>query len=344
MVNRDRFNQVISDIVAAARMKAVAMCNQGSLGRLPKAGYVKPADVVALVSVSLLETLIFRSEEKYVAENGRNVPVACMKGVTRAIERAGEVEFNGYFSKTWMTAERELKGSNARIKLAQVSDAESYHNRILLLCVDWAIKSLSCGVMPQNFVDNSELYRSVVSDYEDFCRDAGLAVDFSEMPCLSGIESFDLEHIPCCEVSYDVFISYRRVDGDVGARLINQELEHRGCKCFLDVEQIGNGAYNPQILSALREANNFVFVLTPQSIVGLDNPDDPVRIELELARKWAKNIVMIAMPRMPRNIADKSFPPSLDFLRELNIYRLDVGENFEASMDRIMGRGLRSPT
>ena len=334
-------NENIVKSVSEARVLATEMCNSGCMSHLPRAAYMNHVDVIMVVAASLIEALVFRSEERYVMENGRNVPKARIDGLIRAIAGIGEQEFNAPFIQFWMTAEKELKGPNVGIIMLQESPNVPYHNKIIQLCADWAIKTLSCGIMPSEVSNNPVLYNIILKDYERFCKLLLPELDFSQLPCATGIEAFNLQAIPNSDIAYDVFISYRRVDGDVGARLINQELEHRGFKCFLDVESVGNGAYNPQLLSALKVAPNFLFVLSPGAIQGLEDPDDPVRIELEAANKLVKNVVAVALPRMSRNISDQIFPPSLDYLRTLNIYRLDVGENYDASIERIITRALR---
>ena len=327
-------------IVTEARLVAAEMCNSGCISQLPRATYMNHVDVIMVVTVSLIEALVFRSEERYVIENGRNVPTAGMKGLVREIAGIGEQEFNAPFSRFWTAAENELRGPDVGIRMMQDRSNIPYHTRIVYLCADWAIKTLSCGIMPSEVTGCSAMYNAILGDYERFCKLLLSELDFSTLPCTTGIEAFDLQSLPDSEVAYDVFISYRRIDGDVFARLINQEFEHRGIKCFLDVERMVNGEYRVQILSALKSALNFVFVMTEKALVGLDDPEDSLRIELEAAGRLDRRISIVAPPRVPRDLTNIYLPSTLEYLRGLNSYRLDVGENFESSIQKIIKQGL----
>lgn len=65
---------------------------------------------------------------------------------------------------------------------------------------------------------------------------------------------------------YDVFITYRRDDGLNYAQLLFQALEKREYRCFLDVRDEQDGEYEKRIMAALRDAPNYIFIMTEGSL------------------------------------------------------------------------------
>ena len=65
-------------------------------------------------------------------------------------------------------------------------------------------------------------------------------------------------------MAYDVFISYRRKGAGAGvAGELQAKLEQRGYKVFLDVDNIGSGAFPAQIENAIKECRDFLLILSP---------------------------------------------------------------------------------
>ncbi|XP_030385508.1 sterile alpha and TIR motif-containing protein 1 isoform X3 [Scaptodrosophila lebanonensis] len=64
----------------------------------------------------------------------------------------------------------------------------------------------------------------------------------------------------------DVFVSYRRSNGSQLASLLKVHLQLRGFSVFIDVERLEAGKFDNGLLNSIRQAKNFVLVLTPQAL------------------------------------------------------------------------------
>ena len=334
--------EVAKMLVSSARRAAISICSEGAMLGLPRATFMGDLELIILVTSALIECVIFRSIFVYEKGNVRKVPTVTLNGFMREIGRAGDKEFNGGFDTIWRLSEKELRGPTATFRLMQAAGGDYVQLKSLAerSCVDWVLRKMNCGMIPTEVRDNLDCYGKINTAFDGFCVSEAWKVDFASMKICGGIDKIDLLNLPESPQTYDAFISYRRVDGDVFARLINQEFEHRGIKCFFDVERMVPGEYRLQILSSLKSALNFVFVMTEMALVGLDNPDDSLRIELEAANKLERRITIIVPPRVSRDLTFARLPSALDYLRRLNSYRLEVGENFESSIDRIITLGL----
>ncbi len=334
--------EVANMLVPSARRTAISICSEGALSGLPRATFMGDVELIMLVTSALIEDVIFRSTFDYVNKNGRQVSSVVLNGLMREIGQAGDNEFNGGFNTIWRLSEKELRDPTAMFRLMKAAGDDYVQIKSLSerSCVDWVLRKMSYGIIPTEVRDNLDRYGKINTAFDAFCASEACKVDFVTMKARGVIDKIDLLSLPESTRPYDVFISYRRIDGDVFARLINQEFEHRGIRCFFDVERMANGEYRLQILSSLKSALNFVFVMTEMALVGLDNPDDPLRIELEAANRLERKITIIVPPRVSRDLTYARLPSSLDYLRTLNSYRLEVGENFESSLDRIIKQGL----
>ncbi len=330
----------IDGIVLEAKRVAVELCTKGDLSHVPSATFMGAAQRYMIVAASWLQGVLFRARDAYLENQGAAVDARVLKRVLKGFAEAGERAYNGGFSSAWIASERGIQGADAMSRL--MTEAGGELNRLSALairsCVDWMLRTTSCGFIPQEVGGSLELYGRLITNYEMFADDMAVRLPFCRLrpPNAVGMEEVPPPPSRPC----DVFISYRRIDGDVCARLLNQEFEHRGLRCFIDVERIGNGEYNPQILASLAHAENFVFVMTEMALQGLDDPEDPVRIELEAARRFGRRITIVAAPRVPRDITYLRLPPELEYLKEQNVYRLDVGEFFDASIEKIVTLGL----
>ena len=132
---------------------------------------------------------------------------------------------------------------------------------------------------------------------------------------------------------YDVFISYRRDGGHEMARLIYEHLRLRGVNCFFDLEELGAGAFNLQLLKNIEVSKNFVLILSPNALDRCSNEDDWVRAEIEHAIKNDKNIIPLMMTgfKWPTVL-----PESLSKLPLYNGVSV-VREYFDASIEKLLG-------
>ena len=141
-------------------------------------------------------------------------------------------------------------------------------------------------------------------------------------------------------MKYDVFISYRRETGLATARLLQQGLERLGCSCFLDYDSIRDGDWRERIAVAIDNSSNVVLVLSNGSLERCVQEDDMVRVEMEHAYKAGKPIIPVAASENDRSFPD-SLPPSIAFLRTLQISPLDVKDYYRASIQALVSDRLK---
>ena len=98
--------------------------------------------------------------------------------------------------------------------------------------------------------------------------------------------------------SYDIFISYRREDGNAFARQMQLKLENYGYRVFLDVEELKDGVFDQRIIDAITGAKVFIALLTPRYLCRCANDKDWVRKEIECALQNEIHIVPINIDRL----------------------------------------------
>ncbi|MCL6434105.1 MAG: TIR domain-containing protein [Leptolyngbyaceae cyanobacterium HOT.MB2.61] len=104
------------------------------------------------------------------------------------------------------------------------------------------------------------------------------------------------------EVSLDVFIAYSRVDSDFVRRL-NDALQIQGKTTWFDQESIASGTdFQREIYLGIERCNNFLFVISPNSIHSPYCAD-----EVEYAAKLNKRIVTV----LHREVSPSELPPAL---------------------------------
>lgn len=133
---------------------------------------------------------------------------------------------------------------------------------------------------------------------------------------------------------YDVFISYRRATDSQTSRLIRSELQYRGFKVFLDVENLRPGHFDEALLERIEEATSFILILSEGSLDNCSNPDDWLRREIDCALTLHKNFIPIMMPGF-------HFPSSEVLPQELTSLPVHHGINyshdfFDAMIEKIV--------
>lgn len=111
---------------------------------------------------------------------------------------------------------------------------------------------------------------------------------------------------------YDIFISYRRDKGSVLARFLVGELTKKGFNVFLDIDNLGAGAWDSQLEKRIDECTDFIAIVTDGYLdeVRINKPDDVVRQEIARAIEKNKNIVPLLInpeefsKKIPENIKD----------------------------------------
>ena len=144
--------------------------------------------------------------------------------------------------------------------------------------------------------------------------------------------------------SYDIFISYRRSDGKLLARLLKESLEKRGYRVFLDMDELLDSVFDEHIIQAIQSAPIFLLLMTKQCFSRCYNPNDWVRMEIECAVRSRKNII----PINPDNLFTR-FPKSMPLhLREVlamhQYSAIDTGQLYQVSIDKLINDRLYSVT
>jgi hypothetical protein len=136
-------------------------------------------------------------------------------------------------------------------------------------------------------------------------------------------------------MGYDIFISYRRKGSGAGvAGELQSKLQNRGYKVFLDVDNIGSGAFPDQIDRAIQQCKDFLLILSPGMLDRCVEEEDWVRHEIVLAEKYGKNIVGVSLPGfvMP---SVESLPAELHDIPEKQVF-LWSHEYRQASFEKIV--------
>lgn len=87
-----------------------------------------------------------------------------------------------------------------------------------------------------------------------------------------------------------VFISYRRTN-QAHAIKIYQLLQEAGYDPFLDVKDLGAGAWRAIIQREIQRRAHFVLLLTPSAVQRFTEPNDVMRFEIETALDSKRNLV-----------------------------------------------------
>lgn len=142
-----------------------------------------------------------------------------------------------------------------------------------------------------------------------------------------------------------IVISYRRRDSDAISGRIRDHLvaEFGPDSVFMDIDSIPIGAnFRKYIATALGKTDILLAIIGPQwlgneaPVARIQNPTDPVRIELEKALElqipvWPVLVNGAVMPEAPQ------LPETLQELPDCNAAFVDSGRDFHAHMDRLVG-------
>ncbi len=130
-----------------------------------------------------------------------------------------------------------------------------------------------------------------------------------------------------------VFISYRRDGGRDIARNIYERLSLSGYNTFFDYNSIRNGIFNEQIYTAIEQAHDFIFILSPKALDRCHEENDWVRLELEYAISLDKNIIILSSEEAINFPQD--MPESLSKLRYIQAIFLNQNY-YDQSIERLI--------
>lgn len=132
---------------------------------------------------------------------------------------------------------------------------------------------------------------------------------------------------------YDIFISYRRENGEDKARILNQFLSTVGYRVFFDHESGMTGEFETEILAAVEIAPVFLMLLTPKCFDRCKDEGDWVRQEIEKATLYQKDIIPIRPnydDSMFKNLPE-GIPEYVLHLSKLEFAEIDFHKNFKAT-------------
>jgi len=333
----DTVKEVAEQLISEAVPVATELCQHGAMSRLASVVCGDAEKSTVVVTVGLLQGLLFLRENLYRERNEQSVPIWLRKQVVNAIARAGDARFFNRFSDVWRSADAVLHTNEATLRINKDGHSDSIQQRYsaIVECVNWSLKELDAGRPCNLLVSNQLLFMEIVQTFGFFCFRHERIIDWDVLSSRKGDE-IDISKLPIVKDNYDIFISYRRSDGLPYARILKQELGRKGYKCFLDVDMVVSETYNLHILASLKASRNVIFLMTNDALGNIEYIDNPVRIELETARKLGRSIIIVAPTGTTRTLDGIELPSILEFLRDLQKYRLECGEFFEDSIRKIL--------
>jgi len=145
---------------------------------------------------------------------------------------------------------------------------------------------------------------------------------------------------------YDIFISYRRDPDEDLALLIFKMLTYRGYKVFLDHDSNKDGNFINNIEQAINSAPVFILLFSDNSWSRINDSNDMVRHEIELAVKLGKKIIPICKEPNKACFPD-SIPESIKPVTQYQISRVrssTLDEDIDSIIDdRISKRINKKP-
>ena len=144
---------------------------------------------------------------------------------------------------------------------------------------------------------------------------------------------------------YDIFICYRRDDGQQHARLIEKELKSRGYNVFLDYEELDKGLFDEKIVGAIASARIFLMVLTPLYLSRCNREVDWVRKEIQLAIAQKKELVPVVPDGLFKEIPEEQkegLPEDIkDVINRVQRTEVFMGQMMKPSFDYLVKHRLR---
>ena len=136
-------------------------------------------------------------------------------------------------------------------------------------------------------------------------------------------------------MSHSVFISYRREGGEISAQMFYELLSAKGYRVFYDIESLGQGLFDENILREIEEAEVFLVILSKGALDRCVNEDDWVRREIAHAIRLNKEII----PLFFRGFEfPASLPENISKLPRYNGLDFTDMQFFNAKMDKLSKR------
>ena len=129
-----------------------------------------------------------------------------------------------------------------------------------------------------------------------------------------------------------VFISYRRQNTWGKARAIANSLREHDIDVFLDVDNIGSGAFPPYILQAIVESKYFVLLLSPGTL-----ESEWVRKEIGYALEMEKTIIPVLLDGF--QFTEDNISPEFENFYKLNTLII-TPQTYKGDIDRLVNQYL----
>lgn len=141
----------------------------------------------------------------------------------------------------------------------------------------------------------------------------------------------------------DIFLSYRRKDGEAIAYLLYKDLTKSGYTVFFDHKNLGQGDFKQAIEEQIKDAKCVLLILSESSFSEkIFEKNDVYRKEIECAFKYKKRLTGVMLeefPGFPENL-----PKEIEAVREYNYVKLYIAY-YEAMFNRLVsGNFLPLPT
>ena len=140
--------------------------------------------------------------------------------------------------------------------------------------------------------------------------------------------------------SYDIFISYRRVDsaGRVSgrdiARTLQKELQLRKYRVFFDYSEIRDNEFDHTIIPAIRSSRVFILLLTRDALLRCANTGDWVHREILEALQSGLKIIPVN-PDCQFNGWPTNLPTDISSIKTIQISEIATNSLFETSIDKL---------
>lgn len=136
----------------------------------------------------------------------------------------------------------------------------------------------------------------------------------------------------------NIFISYRRKDGQSDARMIELGLGRLGYEnVFFDYKSVRDGKFNIKIIDAIFSCQDFILVLSPKSMKNCYKKRDWVAREIRTALKYNCHIIPVVIENSFRGWP-VSFPKDLESIKGIQQQQIRRDEFFEHSMMELIER------
>ena len=92
---------------------------------------------------------------------------------------------------------------------------------------------------------------------------------------------------------YDAFISYRRKNGFLAAKVIRELLKSKGITAYMDLDELRNGTFDDKLLDAINACPSFVLILPPDALDRCAEEGDWLTKEIIAAVDAKKKIIPV---------------------------------------------------